>query len=138
MHTAFKISRYCRHMDYVFLLKTFLKYTKLISLAFLRIKCVDVYTFINISEGRQPRLLYSEVFTCLSSFVQKVVQHMCGILLKFTRQASMIRTVVMRKMRPTCLYSIAGYRLYFEQYIDGYIINKHTNSQIHKQMLFAL
>jgi len=31
-------------------------------------------------------------------------------------------TVVIRKMRSAGLYSTARYSLYFEQYIDGYII----------------
>ena len=42
----------------------------------------SLYAYINISKGRQPWLLYSEVYTRLSSFVQKVVPHTFGILLK--------------------------------------------------------
>jgi len=51
-----------------------------------------VYKAINISKGRQPRLLYSKVSMGLSSFVQKIVQHIFSILLKFTCQTCMIQT----------------------------------------------
>ena len=37
-------------------------------------------------------------------------------------------TVVIRKMQYVGLYSTARYGLYFEQYIDGYIINNFTKT----------
>jgi len=49
-----------------------------------------VYKSINISNEGLPWLFLFEVSTRFSSFVQKVVQHIFGILLKFTRQTGMI------------------------------------------------
>jgi len=46
---------------------------------------------INLLTGLQPCLFQFEISTRLSSFVQKVVQHIFGILLKFTRQTGIIR-----------------------------------------------
>ena len=51
--------------------------------------------FIKISKGQPPQLHNSEVSTGLSSFVQKIVPHIFGILLKFTPQTGMI---VIRKI----------------------------------------
>jgi len=63
----------------------------------------------------------------LSSFVQKVVQHISS-----DRHDTDLEdhTVVIRKMQSVSLYSTAWYRLYFEQYIDGYIINVFLLCQI--------
>ena len=44
-------------------------------------------------------------------------------------------TVVIRKMRSAGLYSTAWYGLYFEQYIDGYIIDFHTNFSFVSEIL---
>jgi len=63
----------------------------------------------------------------LSFFVHKVVRHIFGILLQFTRPTGMllVRKITLwwyGKCDPDCLYSTARKGMYFEQYIDGYIL----------------
>ena len=114
MQAAFNLSRYLQYLDY-FLLK-YLKYM-LFGVVFLTYQKGDKRVCFNSKYLRVSLPLY-----------KKVVRHIFGILLKFTRHTGMIRVrkitpVVIRKMRSAGLYSTARYGLSFEQYIDGYIIN---------------
>ena len=75
---------------------------------------------------RHPRLLYSEVSTCLSSRVQKLVQRIFGILLKFSvRQAQHeFRKSHCRDAKNT-IHSFV-FNCLVRQYIDGYIIKGNS------------
>jgi len=70
--------------------------------------------------------MYTFVFLCTKS-ISTYFRHIIKVYTSDRHNTdSENHTVVIRKMRSAGLYSTARYSLYFEQYIDGYIIKNHN------------